>query len=229
MMTEDEWLRCTDPEPMLDHLYTSEPSRKMQLIAAACLRRIEHLLTDEGCRGAILAIECEAMDDADFRKAYDAAYGGWDRMASAAYDGNYSTALLRAMSSAGLAAWHAIDGDMQCVGEVADSVAAFAAPDKTPQWFAARQAESTTQSSIIREIMGNPFRSIAFSPTWRTSEVVAIARRAYENREFSSMPRLGSALAAVGCNNSHILEHCQQTSKHVRGCWVIDLVLDMKP
>jgi len=30
-----------------------------------------------------------------------------------------------------------------------------------------------------------------------------------------------------GCDNEDILNHCRDTKKvHVRGCWVVDLVLD---
>jgi hypothetical protein len=40
------------------------------------------------------------------------------------------------------------------------------------------------------------------------------------------MPILADALQDAGCDNPDILEHCREaTAAHVRGCWVVDLVL----
>ena len=48
----------------------------------------------------------------------------------------------------------------------------------------------------------------------------------YDSRDFSLMPILADALQDAGCENEHILNHCRDTeAKHVRGCWVVDLVL----
>lgn len=37
-------------------------------------------------------------------------------------------------------------------------------------------------AAILRCIVGNPFRPVAFDPAWRTSDAVAVARAAYEER-----------------------------------------------
>ena len=48
----------------------------------------------------------------------------------------------------------------------------------------------------------------------------------YEAREFGAMPILADALQDAGCDNEDILSLCRDTSlTHVRGCWVVDLVL----
>jgi hypothetical protein len=40
------------------------------------------------------------------------------------------------------------------------------------------------------------------------------------------MPILADALQDVGCEEAAILDHCRDaTAAHVRGCWVVDLVL----
>ena len=78
----------------------------------------------------------------------------------------------------------------------------------------------------MREVFGNPFRSIHFSLEWRTSTVVTLAQQMYEARDFSAMPILADALQDAGCDNDDILNHCRDvTVTHVRGCWVVDLVL----
>jgi hypothetical protein len=48
----------------------------------------------------------------------------------------------------------------------------------------------------------------------------------YEGREFSAMPILADALQDAGCEHADILAHCRDPqATHVRGCWVVDLVL----
>jgi hypothetical protein len=78
---------------------------------------------------------------------------------------------------------------------------------------------------LMREIFGNPFRPVAFDPMWRTSDAVLLARGVYESRDFSAMPILADALQDAGCDDEVVLRHCQQGGEHVRGCWVVDLVL----
>ena len=81
------------------------------------------------------------------------------------------------------------------------------------------------QCRILRDIFGNPFRLVTFSPEWRTDTAVSLAKQMYESREFSAMPILADALQEAGCDNDDILNHCRQEGVHVRGCWVVDLVL----
>jgi hypothetical protein len=79
---------------------------------------------------------------------------------------------------------------------------------------------------LLRDIFGNPFRPAAFSPSWRTSTAVAIAKGMYESRDFRAMPILADALQDAGCDNDDVLNHCRDAKQvHVRGCWVVDLVL----
>jgi hypothetical protein len=66
---------------------------------------------------------------------------------------------------------------------------------------------------------------VVFSAEWRTSTAVAIARQMYESRDFSPMPILADALQDAGCDNEDILNHSRGDGPHVRGCWVVDLVL----
>jgi hypothetical protein len=80
---------------------------------------------------------------------------------------------------------------------------------------------------LIRDIFGNPFRPVAFSPEWRTDTAVSLARQMYESRDFSAMPILADAIQDAGCDCDEILSHCRDaTQPHVRGCWVVDLVLN---
>jgi hypothetical protein len=85
--------------------------------------------------------------------------------------------------------------------------------------------EASAQRSLLRDIFGNPFRPVTFSPEWRTDTAVALARQMYDLREFGVMPILADALQDAGCDNDDILNHCRHPGEHVRGCWVIDLLL----
>jgi hypothetical protein len=40
------------------------------------------------------------------------------------------------------------------------------------------------------------------------------------------MPALADALEAAGCTDAEILAHCRSGDEHVRGCWVVDLLLE---
>ncbi len=88
------------------------------------------------------------------------------------------------------------------------------------------RAESAVQAELLRDIFASPFRPAAFDRVWGTDTVLAMARQMYDSREFSAMPILADALQDAGCDNGDILGHCRDTTvSHVRGCWVVDLVL----
>jgi len=91
---------------------------------------------------------------------------------------------------------------------------------------AAQRGIALNMVALLRDIVGNPFRPVVFSPEWRTSTAVAIARGMYESRDFSPMPILADALQDAGCYNDDVLNHCRDPQQvHVRGCWVVDHVL----
>lgn len=103
--------------------------------------------------------------------------------------------------------------------------------------------ERTAQAALLRDIFGNPFQPIAIDPTWLTAGVVSLAQKMYAANDFNEMPDLADALQDAGCENEAILNHCRYSSlqaaesegspgaghgihcPHVRGCWVVDLVL----
>ena len=67
---------------------------------------------------------------------------------------------------------------------------------------------------------------MTFLPAWRTDTVVALARSMYDSRDFGAMPIIADALQDAGCENEHVMNHCRDLNvTHVRGCWVLDAVL----
>jgi hypothetical protein len=79
--------------------------------------------------------------------------------------------------------------------------------------------------ALLDDIFGNPFYPVAFDPSWRTSAAVGLAASMYEARDFAGMPVLADALEEAGCGDADVLSHCRGGGPHVRGCWVVDLVL----
>jgi hypothetical protein len=88
------------------------------------------------------------------------------------------------------------------------------------------KAEQRAQTTLLRCIFGNPFRPVAFDPRWRTADVLGLARGIYEDRAFERLPLLADALMDAGCADEQVIGHCRSEGPHVRGCWVVDLVLD---
>jgi hypothetical protein len=88
-----------------------------------------------------------------------------------------------------------------------------------------RAQETAYQCGLAHDIIGNPFRPVSFSPSWRTDTALALALQMYDSRDFGAMPILADALQDAGCEDASILDHCRGDGPHVRGCWVVDLVL----
>ena len=88
-----------------------------------------------------------------------------------------------------------------------------------------RRAIEAAQCDLIRDIAGDPFRPIVPDARWRTNNVLALARGVYDDRAFDRLPILADAMMDAGCEDDLIIEHCRGEGPHVRGCWVVDLVL----
>jgi hypothetical protein len=88
--------------------------------------------------------------------------------------------------------------------------------------------ETVVQAILARDVFGNPFRSASFDSgwlTWNEGSVPKLAKTIYDDRRFDLMPILADALEEAGCDDATILDHCRGPGPHVRGCWVVDLLL----
>jgi hypothetical protein len=101
-------------------------------------------------------------------------------------------------------------------------------------WYAAEWAIGTgfneaTEVAILRDVFGPlPFRNVAVAPSalaWNDGTVVQIARGIYEQQAFERMPLLADALQDAG-SDDEVVSHCREERGHVRGCWIIDLLLN---
>jgi hypothetical protein len=80
-------------------------------------------------------------------------------------------------------------------------------------------------ANLLRDIFGNPFRPMSIDPRCLTSSVIDLANGIYSERAFDRMPILADALMDGGCDSEEILNHCRADEQHVRGCWLLDLIL----
>ncbi|QEG32113.1 hypothetical protein GobsT_69640 [Gemmata obscuriglobus] len=206
-MTEVEWLVSENPDAMLNAL-TSPSQRKGILFACACCHRIASTLTAFGSQA--IAVAERFADGHANREELLAINPSPPKITSWDYGDHIDS---------GAAVACAVDG-----GE-----ASHRGWKRANQWAAVATtnvpAEWRTQANLLRDIFGNPFRPVTFSPSWRTGTAVALASGMYESRDFSAMPILADALQDAGCDRAEVLEHCQRDGPHVRGCWVADLVL----
>jgi hypothetical protein len=208
VMTEAEWLACRDPDRMLRFVFGSVKAggRRFRLFAAACCRRVESLQGSRGNRRAVEAAE---------RYADGLATDGELADASAA------------------ATLPAVRATAASLGHTAAVLASHAAANKVVTEAhgnrrAARAAERVAQSGLLRDIFGNPFRPARLDPRWLSwddATVLKLAEAIYEERHYGDLPVLADALEDAGCDQADLLAHLRGPGPHVRGCWVVDLLL----
>lgn len=78
---------------------------------------------------------------------------------------------------------------------------------------------------LFLDIKG-PFDPVPWDNAWRTGTVTKLAGAIYEAHNFDELPILADALEEAGCVNLHVLNHCRGPNIHVRGCHVIDGILE---
>src|SRR5262245_25201821 len=199
-MTEAKWLTSTDPAMMFRHLssmgYLND--RKLRLFRVACCRGVWFWLEEEENERALEAHERVADDlPVEIRGIHGKT-----------------------------PVWTAWPGS--CVG-----------PDWTGwsfAWSAALESvkgaglkKGAADCDLIRDILGNPFRELPTIETqwfaWNGGALWNMAQAIYNERAFDRMPILADALEDAGCDDADILRHCRGPGEHVRGCWLIDLLL----
>jgi uncharacterized protein (TIGR02996 family) len=226
-----QWLEARSPSamfPALDNIGLRVSPRKLRLYGIACCRRIENLAADDELVQAVhlaeamVAGKATTQDVARLRARLTtkhAAINAGEENSPAGLWGVSAAANLLQDDSHYLNKdqIHAGDGDLLRV------------------WYSARSAasdvdwEGIAQSDLLREVLGNPFVPVRFEPEWRTAEVLKLARAIYDKQSFERMPALADALKRAGCANPRILKHCIRKPTHVRGCWVLDLILETEP
>ena len=222
-MDSESWEQSRNIQKMIRAIDPQEYDRKLRLFAVACCRRIWDQINDVSAKRLVELTE-QFADDTVGREMLAAAWS------EAPFYPSAESAVKQA-AAVGCASWQASADCFRRAAYEAEEATADAinepdSPDVRFKKFERRGRERAAQLRLLRDIVGNPFRPVAFAPAWRTDTAVLLARQMYDARDFGAMPILADALQDAGCDSDAILNHCRDTAQvHVRGCWAVDLVL----
>jgi hypothetical protein len=216
-MTGAEWLSCTDSRPMLNFLRGKTSDRKLRLFGAACLRRMEDEFPDQETDTAVRVAE-EYADGLVGSNVLKKARTATERLTK-----------FESMNRLRIAA------SQLCALEISYSVSSVLEllfdHAREGKWLPPFLPSSrmSFSSSLLREITGTlPFKSVSLEPdwlAWNDRTIPKLAQAIYDDRAFDRLAILADALEDAGCTDAAILAHCRQPGTHVRGCWVVDLLL----
>jgi hypothetical protein len=226
-MTEDEWLRDDNLNMMLGNSRGKVSRRKMRLFGCACVRQVWHLLTDERAWAAVEVAERYADRQATPKQLQEAVASIEDlRRAAAECLGYRGTVSVPEPRLALLAVVHVCHPPYENAVDEASRAAMDAWEAEYPAL--ALYEKHVIQCRLLRDVVGNPFRRTAVHPVWlawNDGTVPKMAQAIYEERAFDRLPILADALEDAGCTDADMLAHCRGEGEHVRGCWVVDLLL----
>jgi hypothetical protein len=180
--------------------------------------------------------------------AYDSAFAASSELGMSVYDRTrFHQSAPDAVQAAFGVYWPSKDPDgdegtpgvrdlMKCPDAAANAVAGAMHPGRwTDDAYAAWQAQFKVHADLFRDVLGNPFRQKVLDPAWlawKDSTIARMAETIYDKRilpegnlRADGLAILADALEDAGCDNTDILAHCRGPGPHVRGCWVVDLIL----
>jgi hypothetical protein len=227
-VTEADWLAITDVECLLSEVRKSSLMRKHFLFGAACSRLVWGWLCDTGRE---LVCRVEGVNGPLSRAEVD----DWSLVAAGqeilAYAGAWTAHIHLRWFAAQTVVCTVVGEYRLAMGSAALALQmerAFPEDrdiDTVPELELAPDAR-VPLIPLLRCVYGNPYRSlIVCQPDWRTSVVSELIRRIDSDREAQLYPILADALQDAGCDHPHVLAHCRGGGPHVRGCWVVDLLL----
>jgi hypothetical protein len=206
-MDDSQWRSCDDPRKMLERLRGKASDRKLRLFACAFWRR----WWDADAEG-------QEEEEADV-----------DVLSLLAYAEEWAESAQRPTRTFSLGfgwhplvAQHAFDAANWTIRETTGSKSRI---DCLRRDDRDREQAAEEQTRLLKELFGETLREVVVDPLWLTSAVVNLARAVYEDRRCRDMPILADALEDAGCSQQDVIRHCRGAAEHVKGCWVVDLLL----
>jgi hypothetical protein len=217
-VTKGAWLTTLDPVAVLQRVLERKPSqRKLRLISVGCCRCLWNLLHDERSKRAV-----EVAEDYAERRASTPG-----RMPTE-YVATVTAVEERASEAVNTAVAFGHDAGNDAAATAVVCLALWATTD----WGTFQAVQRTSRligrkapMEVLACVLGIPYRRFAPPESWLTPTAVALARLMYDTRDLSLMPILADALQDAGCEDEAVLTHCRGDGPHVRGCWVVDLLL----
>jgi hypothetical protein len=217
-MDEEQWLACDDPKQMLECLSGRASDRKLRLFACACCRRIWPLLTDGRSRRVVEVAEQYADGQATDQVV----------LGQAAEDDHVIDTVEKLRPEValhlGLAVQAALLRDI------------FGNPYRpvpvSPPWLTWQGGTVSRLAQAAYEERGrrcNNCGGHGLVYQKGLPRVCGMCNRTgrIEDGSLDSnrLAVLSDALEEAGCDSEGILRHLRSPGPHVRGCWVLDLVL----
>jgi len=254
-MNERDWLICDDSIPMLEFLRASVSNpfdslfdkidslnerprgllsgkaaqRKLRLFACACVRRTEEFAGPDALHA--IRISEQYADGLVDKGALEDAFVPVRKLPEPIpFDADMALSVFGPTDMV----WEArlIDlllslGPVLDVRAVATKAAAIVTESEGAEYLSRRgRDERSQQAHLLRDIFGNPFRPVPLDPSCLNDRTRSVAKTIYEKGQFANLPLLAKALKQDGgCVNQEVRDHCQWPIRHVRGCWLVDLVL----
>ncbi len=225
-MTEAEWLAAESPERLL--LWLGAKSRRRRsvrkngLFVAACASRVKSFMT-QGITLRGLELAERMAEGVAGEPEYNAFLADFQNMSHPGTPGPQEAARVVPFYAVHVTLPHRIgqSSEKQAVSAARCCAGVYYAANDVP----CAMREIAVQADYLRDIVGNPFRSVVLDPTWRTPTVLQLAQALYHDRAFDRLPILADALEEAGCTDAAILGHLRGPGPHVRGCWALDLLL----
>lgn len=231
-MYQVDWWNTIEPDDLLHVIRNHAGQRELRLFGCACARRIWDKFADaEQARAAVEIAESYVDGEAsaaDLKFAEEAA----DQAIMKVEIKNVE------MKNSRRAAHGCVAAEMKAMGELR-SIGWFAAFSyKHPSEDEERRSpevlrERGAQLHLLRDIFLEPSvklesnQGVLTDPTLRL-----LAQDIYENRilpvgnfEHAMIVKLRDRLTALNCTEPAVLTHLESPHPHVRGCWVVDLIL----
>jgi hypothetical protein len=181
-MTEEEWVQATDV--VLRNVMCALDPRRQRLLAVAVCRAMGDCVDYPIVRDALNKVDAYAdtgSTKAALRRARQAVQALRESLARGSPVGPSNSLALFVVQIA--ASENAVFGTLE------EACRALAVAEGI--------SEKTTRRRLYapyRDIVGGLSRPVEFSPEWRTTTAVQLAKGMYESRDFSAMPILADAL-----------------------------------
>jgi hypothetical protein len=217
-MTENEWLTCRNPWAMLSQLGEQASDRKLRLFICACCQRQLATVSHPPLFMALMVAQQHIETPVSQSELEAATAAIQETLQESIETINVTGPLAEALSYAFLPellqSGHAAIAVDLLLGSEIQQIARLDLPD-----------DPLDRCEVLREIFGNPFRPSVLHPAWPTATVISLAQAIYDSGDFTRLPFLADALEDAGCTDDALLRHCREPGQHVKGCWVVDLLL----
>lgn len=254
-MTEHEWLMSTDPRKMVQwllngrgNLYRTTPDgipigvsqRKLRLFACAVVRQQWEYLIDQRSKHAVNVGERMAdgiATEKEISRAVESVDGTMWEIAYGSPAQNATHDAYYCVGDAAAAVQEVVTGS----DRVADTIQVAILRDIIGNpfrkgWYCREcgvvgqedvydaegdgKGHSGCWKSVIDRVAVGRKQLV-----WNDGQIPKMAKVIYEHRTFDQLPILADAFEDAGCVDQVILNHCRSDGVHVRGCYVLDLLL----